>query len=260
MLTCVASFTEPPRTDAPTPAVRVTFPDGPVVDSDEDEIARCVSKLLGREVRMVTSVPAGVTYEEVWPELEGLGPDQVADALTVTASDEEGERIIAFPTGIGAPGTLLDFAPLHILTSSTLRAMAAEHPDGTWDDQRFRPNILLDDDQPVDGLAEDGWFGSDLLIGDEVRIHIVAPTPRCVMITLPQGELARDSHILRTVARANSRRLGDLGQFACAGAYAEVVAPGVVHCGDPVRVVDAQSATSPLAEAVAMLSQGLKGA
>lgn len=259
MLTCAATFAQPPRTDAPTPPVRVTFPDGTVVDGDEDEITRRVGALLGREVRMVTSVPAGVPYEEVWPELEGFGPDALADALQITASDEAGERIVGIPTGIGAPGTLLDLSPLHVLTTSTLRAMAAEHPGGTWDDRRFRPNILFDDDEPVEGLAEDGWFGSDLLIGDEVRIHIVAPTPRCVMITLEQGDLGRDHDILRTVARANNRPLGELGRFACAGAYAEVVTPGVVRSGDAVRVVEAESETSPLAEAVAMLSQGLRG-
>lgn len=259
MLECAASFTRPPQVDAPPPPVRVTFPDGAVVEGDEEEITRRVGELLGREVEMVTSVPPGVPYEEVWPELEGFGPDALASALEITKADESGERIVGIPTGIGAPGTLLDLSPLHILTANALRAMAAEHPDGVWDDRRFRPNILFEDDAEGDGLVEDAWFGSDLLIGDEVRIHVVAPTPRCIMITLEQDGLGRDHGILRTVARANNRRLGDLGQFACLGAYAEVVTPGVVRTGDPVRVVAPERETSPFAEAIAMLSAGLRG-
>lgn len=259
LLTCSAAFAHPPRTDAPVPPVRVTFPDGTTVDGDQEEITRRVTELLGRAVRMVTSVPDGTTYEDVWPELEGFGPDALPDALEIDPSDEAGERIIAVPTGIATPGTMLDLSPLHILTTSTLRALAAEHPDGVWDDRRFRPNILFEDDEAGDSTVEDEWFGSDLLIGDQVRIHVVAPTPRCVMITLEQGDLARDHDLLRTVARANNRRLGDLGAFACAGAYAEVVTPGVVRAGDQVRLVEGERETSPFAEAVAALSAGLQG-
>lgn len=260
MLACTAEFVHPPRVDAPIPPVRVSFPDGSTIEGDVDQIAKHVSTLLGREVRMVTSVDPGVSYEEVWPVLEGFGPDALAEALTITKSDEAGEHIVGIPLGIGSPGTLLDLSPMHVLTTSTLRAMAAEHPAGQWDERRFRPNIVFDDDGATDGLAEDAWFGSDLLIGDSVRIHIVAPTPRCVMTTLAQPGLPHDSDILRTVAQTNNRSLGELGNFACAGAYAEVIVPGIVCTGDPVRVVERASPTSPLADAVAMLSEGLKAA
>ncbi len=263
MLTCSATFISTPRPDAAPPPVRVSFPDGTVVEGDLTQIAKQVSVLLGREVRMVTEVEPGVPFEEVWPELEGFGPDALADALVIPGAEEDGQRVIGLPVGIAAPGTLLDFGPLHFLTTSTLRAMAAEHPDGTWDDRRFRPNLLIDDDSPAGGLAEDAWLGSDLLIGDQVRIHVVAPTPRCVMTTLAQGQgadaLPADSGILRTVARANNRAIGELGRFACAGAYAEVVVPGVIRVGDPVRVVERASQTSPMGEAIAMLSKGLSG-
>ena len=263
LLTCTAAFTSTPQPGAAPPPVRVTFPDGSVVEGDLGEIAKHASALLGREVRMVTEVEPGVPFEEVWPELEGFGPDALADALVIPGAEEDGQRVIGLPAGIAAPGTMLDFAPLHFLTTSTLRAMAGEHPGGVWDERRFRANLVIEDDSPAGELAEDVWCGSDLLIGDEVRIHVVAPTPRCVMTTLAQGHgadaLAADRDILRTVARANNRALGELGRFACAGAYAEVVTPGVVRVGDPVRVVPRASDTSPLAEAIAMLSKGLSG-
>lgn len=101
VLACRAVFTRPPSVDAPAPPVSVTFPDGSQVDGDQDEIARRLSALLGREVRMVSSVAPGVAYEEVWPALEGFGPDALADALQITAAadDEAGERIVGIPTG-----------------------------------------------------------------------------------------------------------------------------------------------------------------
>lgn len=263
MLTCSASFTATPQPDAAPPPVRVSFPDGSVVEADVGEIAKHASALLGREVRMVTEVEPGVPFEEVWPEMEGFGPDMLADALAIPGAEEDGQRVIGLSAGIAAPGTMLDFAPLHFLTTSTLRAMANEHPDGAWDERRFRPNLLIDDDSPAGELAEDAWLGSELLIGDQVRIHVVAPTPRCVMTTLAQGQgadaLAHDSGILRTVARANNRTLGELGRFACAGAYAEVVTPGVIRVGDPVRVVERSTDVSPMGEAIAMLIKGLPG-
>jgi hypothetical protein len=39
-------------------------------------------------------------------------------------------------------------------------------------------------------FVEDGWVGKTFAIGDEVRISIIGPCPRCVMTTLPQGVAA----------------------------------------------------------------------
>ena len=49
--------------------------------------------------------------------------------------------ITAAPDGLG----LVDLAPMHVLATSTLRRLADEHPDGSWDPRRMRPNILIDD-------------------------------------------------------------------------------------------------------------------
>ncbi len=52
---------------------------------------------------------------------------------------------------------------------------------------------------------------------------------RCVMITLPQGDLPRDLGILRTVARYNQVNVG---------VYVSVLQGGTIHCGDPVILED----------------------
>lgn len=207
-------------------------------------------------------------YEEVWPELEGFGPDEFWSSLQVTSAqdDEAGERILAIPTAMAAQGTLLDLAAMHVLAASTLTALGAEHPDDRWDDRRFRPNVVFADEGSGNGrparadgeYAEDGWMGSDLLIGERARIRIVAPTLRCPMPVLAQDDLPRDGEILRTVARVSRRQLGELGEFPCAGAYAEVVTPGVIRAGDPVRIAESSAGESALADALAMVTAGVR--
>jgi uncharacterized protein YcbX len=179
--------------------VEVTFPDGTVV-SDPDELSRRTSTLLGREVRFVRH------------------------------ADQDAQPVVA----IAAPETLADFAPVHVLAVSALQQLAAEHPAGVWDPRRFRPNVLIDDTGQGDGV--DGWLDHDLGLGAEVVVHVAIPTPRCVMTTRAQGELPRDPAILRTLARSRSLDVGPLGEKPAVGSYAEVVTPGVVRRGDPVRV------------------------
>ena len=255
LLECRARFLSPPRADAPTPPIEVTFPDGTVVRDDEAELTRRTAALLGRELRLVTSAPEGVGLDELWPKLEGFGPDAVADALQTEPPDDEGDRIVHVPVATAAPGTMLDLAALHVVAASTLRRLAAEYPDGDWDPRRLRPNMLIEDgDEPAD---EDGWLGCDLHLGADAVVHVVGPTPRCVMTTLAQGELPRDREILRTLARVGRRDIGPLGQFACAGSYAEVVQTGVVRCGDPVRIERVQPRQGALATAIEALAAGL---
>ena len=44
----------------------------------------------------------------------------------------------------GPPGTWLDLADAHWLTTASLAAIAGEHPDGEWDVRRFRPTALIE--------------------------------------------------------------------------------------------------------------------
>jgi hypothetical protein len=44
------------------------------------------------------------------------------------------------------------------------------------------------------------WIGYTIRIGDQVRLSITSPCPRCVMTTLAQADLPKDSGILRAAA------------------------------------------------------------
>jgi uncharacterized protein YcbX len=179
--------------------VEVTFPDGTLA-SDAAELSRRASALLDCDVRFVHH------------------------------GDAAAQPVVA----LAAPHTLADFAPVHLLAVSALDRMGAEHPDGVWDARRFRPNVLIDDTGERGGI--EGWLGCDVHLGDDVVVHAVIPTPRCVMTTRGQAELPRDPAILRTLARSRRRDAGPFGQSPAIGSYAEVVRPGVVRAGDPVGV------------------------
>jgi hypothetical protein len=227
-----------------------------VVRTDDDggaELTRRTAEYLGREVQLISTAPEGIALDELIPQIDGLG-ENALDAMQ-TEPDDHGDSFIPIPAAMAAPGTLLDLAAMHVMATSTLARMADAHPDGDWDVRRMRPNILIDDSaEPGD---EDDWLGCDLHIGDEVVVHIVGPTPRCVMTTLAQPGLPKDSDVLKTVARVNMKEMGPLGQFPCAGSYAEVVTPGVVRRGDPIRFERVEPRRGALAATIEMMSAEL---
>jgi uncharacterized protein YcbX len=204
-----AALADTPRPGVKLPPVRVTLPDGDVVSSEQPEVHQILSKVLQREVKLTASpdLPAA-TAEEYWPDIEGLDyRDTVTD--------------------FGLPeGTFFDAASVHLLTTSTLDRLRMLYPEGRFEVRRFRPNIVVDTGSEKDFL-ENGWVGKILAIGETVRLSITGPCPRCVMTTLPQGDLPRDAGILRTAAQHNR---------ASVGVYASVLQDGKVRRGDSVRL------------------------
>jgi uncharacterized protein YcbX len=145
--------------------------------------------------------------EEYWPDMEGLDHRD-----TVTDWD--------LP-----PGTFFDLAIVHVLTTATLDRLRELYPEGRFEVRRFRPNVIIACDEH--GFVENDWIGRTLSIGDEVRVRVTGPCPRCVMTTLAQGDLPKDPGILRTAAQENAANVG---------VYADVVSGGTVRRGDAVAV------------------------
>lgn len=208
-----AAYVEPPTRGSKLPAVRLTLPDGSVVTSEQRDLAQILSSALGRDVVLAQAEGDGVTparAEEYWPDMEGL---EHRDTVT------EWEL---------PPRTFFDLAVIHILTTATIDHLRTLYPQGRFEVRRFRPNIVVATGPDQGGFVENDWIGRTLSIGDEVRLQISGPCPRCVMTTLPQGDLPSDAGILRTAARHNKANVG---------VYADVLAPGVIRRGARVTVL-----------------------
>jgi len=204
-----AAFTAPPEVGSPLPAVRVTLPDGVTVTSDDTRFADLMSTALGRPVTLATSAPSQPSLEEYWPDMAELDHQE-------TVTDEE------LPAG-----TFFDLATIHVLTTATINQLRELYPEGRFEVRRFRPNIVVRPDNVDAEFVESKWVGQELRVGDNVVLEITDHCPRCVMTTLPQGDLPKDSGILRTAARHNEVHVG---------VYAEVRRPGIVRRGDAVAL------------------------
>ena len=101
------------------------------------------------------------------------------------------------------------------------------YPQGRFEVRRFRPNIGVEIANDEKDYVENAWIGHMLAIGDAVRLSITGPCPRCVMTTLPQGDLPKDAGILRTAAQHNRANVG---------VYASVLQGGRICRGDSVRL------------------------
>ena len=194
------------------PPVRITFPDGTHIYSDQvDDIDHALSSVLGREVRLMRANLEKPSYEEYWPDIEGL-------AQREKVTDE------AMP-----PQTFFDIAVIHILTTSTINRLRELYPEGRFEVRRFRPNIVVESasEEKKKDFIENLWVGKRLTIGEDIVLKVTAPCTRCVMITLPQADLPKDLGILRTVAQYNR---------VTAGVYATVHEGGTIRRGDQVRL------------------------
>ena len=205
--------------------VEIAGPDGLVARSDDAGIDAALSKSLGAEVRLVATPPDGAQYEMLFPDIDGLAPAE-AIADTRIGDDADG-TLTAQMLAFAAPGTFNDVAPLHIVTTATLRRVGV-------DVRRFRPNLVIESDDA--GFGENDWSGQTIELGASVRALALLATMRCVMTTLPQPGLPRDRGVLQTLARDNRVDIPGLGTWACAGSYCTVAAPGSVAVGDAVVV------------------------
>jgi uncharacterized protein len=65
-------FLDPPQVVENIPPVRVTFPDGTHILSDQDDIDHNLSNVLHQDVRLMKASLEKPIYEEYWPDIDGL--------------------------------------------------------------------------------------------------------------------------------------------------------------------------------------------
>jgi uncharacterized protein YcbX len=206
---CHARYEQDPTDDGLVEAI-ITLPDGSILPTDAADIDSTFTRLLDREVKLVSGKQEGLKLES--PAL-GKVPES------------DGESTVDFPVING----FFDAAAVHLLTTASLRRLSELNPDGRFEARRFRPNIVVDTPEG-DGFLENDWVGEVLAIGPEVRLKVFAPAIRCVVTTHAQGDLPRDASILKTAAQHNNANVG---------IYAMVQQGGRIKVGDPVVAVEA---------------------
>lgn len=181
--------------------VVLTLPDGSEHLASDRGVHAALSAWLDHEVRLQA------------PPAEGVFPMEMH-----TGMSDEDTPLFDWP---GPPGTWVDLADVHWLTTASLRAIAGEHPEGEWDVRRFRPTALIE--ASGDGFVEDAW--AEVALGP-VRSSVLMPTPRCSMPSRAQPGLARDKAIGTTIRDRHDNNLG---------LYASITEGGTVTVGDTVH-------------------------
>ena len=217
-----AGLAGPVPVGALTPPVQITLPDGCLVTSEQADVDQVLSRGFGREVTLQGATQSYAravesTYPNLWAtRAEKYWPDMEGFDYRDTVTDFEMPE-----------GTFFDRAVVHLLTTATLDRLRELYPQGRFEVRRFRPNIVVSLGDGAAGFIEHAWIGRTVRIGDEVELGVTGPCSRCVMTTLPQGDLPKDSGILRTAAQHNQVNVG---------VYASVLRHGEIHRRDAVSV------------------------
>lgn len=204
-----AEYSHEPEPSAPLPSVQVIMPDGRIVSSNDGSISEAFSTFFHRDIHLLSEAPENVSLDQFWPDVEGTPRQNEVTELLLPE------------------GTFFDSCSIHLISTTTLASLQEAYPEGTFDTARFRPNILIEPIEGMDGFVEEDWVGENLSIGDEVTLSIDTLCPRCVVTTLAQSELPHDLGILRTAAKHNN---------LIAGIRASVVQVGTICEGDPIYI------------------------
>jgi uncharacterized protein YcbX len=190
-------------TDAQGTWLRLTMPDGTVIEDDVRVTGPIETPMYGR-----TAV--GHVVDGPWAEPLSAFTGR---EIRVVRCDQ--------PAGTRAGN------PASIIGDGTLQRLARQLGVDAVDSRRFR--MLID----LEGAAEheeDGWVGGEIAIGDAV-LRVTKPDARCAITTQHPDSGVRDLDTLRGIIAYRGLREG---KHADLGVLADVVAPGRVRLGDEV--------------------------
>ena len=229
-----ARYLSEPTGRLPPPHIEIALPDGSSARSDDPDVDARLSRALGREVTLWPLQPADNL------EHYRRGAPDSDDAMTEVremfgrTEDEPLPDFSVFPVELLAeyespPGTYFDVYPVHLLTTNSLRSLELLTPGSRADVRRFRPNILIDmPNEDAVPFPEATWVGRTVMIGT-ATLQVVAPCPRCVMVTHAVADAPVDRALLRTVIQHANQNLG---------VYATVLSAGHARAGDTVRFLE----------------------
>lgn len=233
LLYCSARYL--PETNAgAVPHVAITLPNGETISTEDERVHQALSDLVGEAVKLWPLQPKEDAEHYRLARAADYDMETDLRAIFALQPDEPLPDLAKFPEAVltellefASPrGTYFDAFPLNILTRASIRHLQSRLPSVTIDERRFRPNILLEDDENASRPAEFDWVGQKLSLGEAV-CEIEMECPRCVMATRDQPGLENAPEIMRTLVKELSQNLS---------VYAVVEKEGLVRAGDTLSV------------------------
>jgi uncharacterized protein len=200
----VSAWTDPDAT-----ILRLTFPDGRVIE-DEVRLAEPIeTPIHGRTgVGHVVDGPFGAALGAL------LGKD-----VRVVRCDR--------------PGGTRTKSPVTLVSDGSLDVLGAALGVGAVDARRFRMLVELDGGGPHE---EDTWVGGRIGLGGTI-LRVSGAVPRCAMTTHDPNTGDRDFDTLHAIKAYRGLVNGKDLMF---GVYGEVDQPGTIRLGDEVTVLEPQ--------------------
>lgn len=194
------------HTDPRGEMLRMTFPDGRVIEGDVN---------LGEAIEIPIYGRTGVGHV-----VEGAWAEALSDfchrPITLIRCDR--------PAGTRSGN------PTSIVSGGSLEELARQSGTDGIDARRFRMLIELDGAEPH---IEDSWIGHRVAIGETV-LAVTKPVARCAITTQDPETGDRDMDTLRTLIGYRGLRDGKHADF---GVLADVARPGRIRLGDAVEVL-----------------------
>ncbi|MBF8289878.1 MAG: hypothetical protein HW391_846 [Chloroflexi bacterium] len=198
------------HTDPAAETLRITLPDGEVVEGDVR---------LGEPVETQLHGRVAIGHEVLGPWGEAMAA-LAGRPVRLVRTDQIGGTRRGNPASIVGQGSLRELA----------RQAAVEDVDA----RRFRMLIELDGDVAHE---EDDWIGGRIAVGEAV-LRVTERDGRCAITTQDPDTGERDLDTLRTILRYRGPMPDAKGApKAMFGVLAEVERPGIIRLGDEVRVL-----------------------
>ncbi len=160
--------------------------------------------------------PDGTWHHVADPRLPPMLSDHFGFNVAVGRYMEPDRRTVSLPQVSNRYGV----APIHVVTTASLKKLETFVPLARIDRRRFRPNILVDAKTDA-GFAEMGWIDETVHFGASM-CKITEPAKRCGMTLVAQPGLDEEAEVLRSIVRHAGRSLG---------VYCDILKAGMIHVG-----------------------------
>ena len=204
------------ETDEDATMLRMTFPDGRVIEGDVTLGEPIQTHVYGREA--FGHVVGGPWAAALQPFAHGR------PLLLVRCDKPAGTRI--------RPGETRARNVVSLVSDGSLRELAAHLGVDAVDGRRFRMLIEL---EGARAHEEDTWIGQQVAIGSAV-LRITKPDARCAITTQDPDTGERDLDTLRTIMNYRGFRADDPDKKIDFGVLGEVDVPGRISVGDAVSL------------------------